>query len=111
MTRLTKLGLIAILSILFVGCGSISPTSNDAKTENYTFINSTLTQKKVHDGILQAGEEAGWRMTEFKENMILAEKVGDDNTKAVTIVFNNKSFSLSPNDDDLEDAILEKFNH
>jgi predicted small secreted protein len=98
---------LLLSSLLFVSCSATSGTDVDAKTENYTKFKE-MPLKKVHTLIVQAGEEDGWRMTEFKENEIIAEKTDDGDTKAVTVDFSQNSFNLSPEDSDLKDAIEEK---
>jgi hypothetical protein len=110
MTKLSSLSLAAALSILLLGCGGNSPSSHDAQSQDYIYLNKTLTQEKVYNGIYKAGQNAGWKMTKFKSNMFIAEKTHNGDTQAVDILFNKESFSLSPQNNDLEDAILEELN-
>jgi len=110
MKKLLSLSLASALSVLLLGCAGTSPSSHDMKTENYTYLNKTLTQKKVYNGIYKAGEEAGWKMTKFKPNTLIAEKTHNGDSDAVTIVFNKEAFSISPHNSSLEDAILEELN-
>jgi len=108
MKKIVILSVSALLSsLLLVSCSATSGVEVDAKTADYTHFN-TIPLKKVHKLIVEAGEEDGWRMTEFKENELIAEKTEDDETKAVTISFSENSFNLDPNDSDLEDAIEDK---
>ncbi|WP_457745213.1 hypothetical protein [Sulfurimonas sp.] len=108
MKKIVILGLSALLSsLLFVSCSATSGSNVDVKAANYVYFKD-MPLKKVHDLILKAGEEAGWRMTEFRENSLIAEDIGESNTKAVTINFTKNYFNLSPQNDNLEDAIEKK---
>lgn len=111
MKKLITLGLVSALSVLvFVGCGGAgasAPSSHDAKTAESTFFTKHLTQEKAHKLILSAGEEAGWKMTEFKSNSVIAEKIDGEDTISVTISFDNDSFEIHPENSDLEDAIVD----
>ena len=110
MKKFITLSLVsAVTALLFIGCSSSTPapSSNDAKTADNTFFSKHLTMEKAHKVILTAGEEAGWKMTEFKSNAIIAEKTDGEDTIAVTISFNNDSFDINPKNSDLEDAISE----
>jgi len=100
MKKVITLGLVSALStILLVGCGSATP-SPEASVKIH---NGYMTQEKVHKIIKQAGEEAGWKMTEFKSNTMIAEKIGAGET--VTVTFNKSTFDISPSNSDLESAI------
>ena len=103
---ITVTGLL-LSSLIFVSCSATNGVDVDAKTVEYTHF-KTMPLKKVHKLIVEAGEEDGWRMTEFKENELIAEKTEDDKTKAVTIDFSESYFNIDPHDDDLEDAIEDK---
>ncbi len=114
MKKLITLGIASALgALLFVGCSSSSSTpapassSHDAKTVDSTFFSKHLTQEKAHKLIISAGKEAGWKMTKFKSNAIIAEKIDEENTKSVTITFNNDSFEIYPDNSDLKDAIID----
>ena len=110
MNKLIKLSLVSALSALvFAGCsGANAGPSHDAKTANSTFFTKHMTMEKAHKAILKAGEKAGWKMTEFKSNTIIAEKTDDGETTAVTVSFTNESFEINPEESDLNDAILDE---
>jgi len=91
-------------TLLFVSCSTTSGTNVDVKTAGYTYF-TPMSLKEVHNLIIQAGEESGWRMTEFKEHEMIAEKTQGGTTKAVTIDFGKNYFHLEPADSDLEDAL------
>ena len=108
MKKILILGATVLLSsLLFVSCSSTSGPGVDAKTADYTYFED-MPLTKVHKLIVEAGEENGWRMTEFKENELIAEKTDDGETKAVTVEFSEHYFHLTPDDSDLEDAIEDK---
>jgi len=97
---------LLLSSLLFVSCSATNGV--DAKEAGYTHF-KTMPLKKVHKAIVEAGEENGWRMTEFKENAIIAEKTeGEGDTKAVTVKFSENSFAIDPENSNLEDAIEDK---
>jgi predicted small secreted protein len=108
MKRTLIFTLVALTSaLLLTSCSATTGTDVDAKTLNYTHFKH-MPLSKVHNLIYKAGQEDGWRMTEFKENQLIAEKTEGGQTKAVTIEFSQDSFNLSPTDSDLKDAIEEK---
>jgi hypothetical protein len=100
---------VLLSSWLFVSCSATSGVEGVGESsENYTHFKA-MPLSKVHQLIVEAGEEDGWRMTEFKENSIIAEKTeGDGDTEAVTVNFTENSFYIEPENGDLEDAIEDK---
>ncbi len=68
---------------------------------------SELSQEEMAKTIKKVGEESGWIMTSFKSNAIIAEKITQNETIAVTVNFSNKSFSIIPTNDELK-KVLEK---
>ncbi len=93
-------------SFLFSACSTLHYTG-DAKTEGYQHFKKKSDLKVIHNIVMKTGEEEGWRMTEFKDNSILGEKVLDDGTKSVTINFTKESLIVLPKDDDLEESLIE----
>jgi PBP1b-binding outer membrane lipoprotein LpoB len=112
---------VALSSFLLVGCGSsltdnVKPSNKtkkgsvkkhtkDVKFAGATHIDIYMSQKKVAKKIMEAGEKVGWRMTEFKENSIIAENFSNNESKLVTITFTNEYFDLTPNDNNLRESI------
>jgi len=93
-------------TLFFSGCSThTTGVSEDAKTAGYTHLQKHMTLKELHKIIKEAGERDGWRMTEFKENAIIAEKTDDGDTTAVTVNFSNTYFNITPPNSDLQDAI------
>ena len=102
MRKVITLSLLSALSIvLLTGCGSEpSPESHTGSIEN-----RHITQEKMHSIIKKAGEDAGWTMTEFKSNAIIAEKIDGENATAVTVTFSNSFYDIEPKNSDLDSAI------
>ena len=112
MKKIIILGISTILSsLVFSACSTSSPKSGDVKTSTYTYFKHAIPLKKVHTLIREAGEKDGWRITEFKENKLIGEKLENGATKAVTITFTENYFDISPKDSDLEDAIKKELNN
>ena len=102
MKKVITLGILSALSVVFLsGCGAEpSPESHTGTVEK-----GHMTQEKVHKIIKQAGEEAGWTMTEFKSNAMIAEKIDGDDSIAVTVTFSNSDYDIYPENSELDDAI------
>ncbi len=82
-----------------------SPESHHGVSEK-----AHLTQEKVSKIISQAAEEAGWKITEFKSNALIAEKIDGEDSISTTITFNKESFDINPENDDLEDVLNDALN-
>ena len=102
--------LILASTMIVTACSTTPKTQGDVKQEDYVQIEKKLPLKEIHKLIAEAGEEAGWRITEFKENALIAEKFDGDESKTVTIDFSTTSFHLTPQDDELESVIEDKLN-
>ena len=114
MKKTVILSIVAVIgSIMIVGCSvkdSAQPSSMSVKSENVKsgvidIKNSEFTQSKIHKLIVKAGEEDGWKMTEFKEDEVIAEKMEDGETVAVSVKFDTNTVELTPEDSDLSNAI------
>ena len=101
----------ALSLFVVVGCATAPRYDNDAQHISYVKITHHMTLSQVHKLIKQAGEEAGWRMTDFKENALIAENISDTSTDAVTINFSTDFFNLSPANSELKEAIEKKLNN
>ncbi|WP_040766497.1 hypothetical protein [Sulfurimonas gotlandica] len=66
-----------------------------------------MTNKKIAHAIEKAGEKTGWKITEFKSNEVIAEKVDGENTISSTVEFSEGHIEFSNNSatSDLRDAI------
>jgi len=108
MNKIFKLSIVTALSgFLLVGCsmGSNSPEESSSVESHGTKVHAHLTQEKLAHIVQKAGEESGWKMTEFKSDTFIAEKTDDDETVSATVKFSNTSLEIIPENDDLEDAI------
>jgi len=103
MKKAISVGLVSILStMLLVGC---SATTSNPEAHAVEVEHKHLTQEKVHKLIKKAGEENGWKMTEFKSNAIIAEKIGE-NSESTTVTFGKDYIDITPPNSELE-SILE----
>lgn len=85
--------------------GTPSPEAHTGYIEK-----KNLTHEKVSKIIVEAAEKAGWKMTEFKSNAFIAEKIDGKDSVATTITFSKDSFDISPDNDDLEDIVSDALN-
>jgi len=97
------------VTVLMTGCGSTG--TGDAKTSEYTQIHKRTSLQKLHKLIAKTAEADGWRVTEFKSNTLIAEKMQDENTLAVTISFSPEYFYLSPENSDLQNLLEDAINN
>lgn len=77
---------------LYGGCSSTS--SPQADQESVAHSKSALytqmyNDKRLKQLLIKAAKEKGWRVTNFKESSIIAEKFDSDNPKATTITVRN----------------------
>lgn len=102
---------IVLSSIIFNACSTISMNTKDKQTTSFTYFKHEIPLTKVHKTIVKVGKENGWRITEFKENEVIAEKEKDGNMKAVTITFSESYFDVLPRDSDLYDTLEKELNN
>ena len=103
MKKLINLSLVSAFSLLLLS--ACATKSEDARVADYTPITKSFTQSKIKKIIMKSGEEHGWKMTEFKSNAVVAENFSGNTSEAVTVHFNENSFSTDPHNDALEDII------
>ncbi|WP_345994028.1 hypothetical protein [Sulfurimonas sp. HSL-1716] len=109
MKKMITLSLVSVFgTLVLIGCSAgNTPSVGNVENANKTCISKNLTHEKVHDIIVKAGEENGWKMTEFKTNSVIAEKTVNENSTAVTVTFDESTFELNPANSELQ-SILEK---
>ena len=78
-----------LVLILLVGCSSNNPHPNNPTTTQNAIYTKIHNHNKLKEMIKSAAKEKGWRITEFKENALIAEKFDDENPKATTIKLND----------------------
>ena len=114
MKRLINIALASTVVILLsTGCGNSntnSNTNNVADTVNVgteLTLQSHTTSKKLHEAIIKAGSAKGLKMTEFKANAIIAEKVTGDSSSSATVTFNNEQVVITKESKDFDaDGLL-----
>ena len=80
------------LVTLYSGCSN--PSSPNQEQDTLSYSKSALytqmhNDKKLKQLVTKAAKEKGWRVTNFKENSIIAEKFGSNSSKATTITIKN----------------------
>ncbi len=118
MNKILKLSIVTALSgFLVVGCSG-TPDAPDSETSHSTanmssveihamHVHANLTQEKLANIVKKAGEDAGWKMSKFKIDSFIAEKTEDEETTSATVKFNKESVVITPENDDLKEAIEE----
>ncbi len=111
MKKVITLSIVSLLStFVLTGCmgGSAAPSKHDsdAKHENRVYIDKNLKLESIRYTIKNTGKRLGWIMTDFKSNSIIAEKIDANTNKTVTVTYDKSSFELSPDDENLKEAIL-----
>lgn len=113
MKNIISLTLISSVTLMLTtGCGGAGPSAHDPSiSENALYVN-THNNEKLSKAIHKAGEATGWKITSFKSNAVIAEKVSGDTTYASTLKFNDGHVEFENADgtsdgdlDDLRDAI------
>lgn len=110
MKRILSITLItAITLILSSSCsgGLYSPEYKDAKVSKNALYVKTHDNEKIIHAIKKAGEETGWKITEFKSNEVIAEKTDDGKTVSSSIKFADGHIEFENADatSELRDAI------
>jgi len=97
MTKTIKIALVTTVSIfLLTAC-----TGNDVKTNEVPkgatelVLQSHVQTKKLHTAIIHAGEKLGLKMTEFKSNTIIVEKMNGSDSASATIRFDKQSVTIT----------------
>jgi len=86
---------------------TITQESNSAVEEHTS--HSELSQEEMAKVIKKVGEDSGWVMTAFKLNAIIAEKITQKETIAVTVNFSSGSFDITPVNEELKNALKNAF--
>jgi hypothetical protein len=99
---LSILALSTLTLVLSTGCASKG--SSDAHSGTH------ITTKQIHHAVMVAGKKAGWTMTEFKGNEIIAEKFDDGQGEMVTVKIHDGrvSYHGDASYGDLEDAVYDE---
>ena len=100
MKKILSLSLIsAITLVLSAGCSSKSTEMgahigehDESTVKTAIYIGDTKTEKAIL-AIKKASKKTGWRVTEFKSDSVIVEKVLGDETLSRTIKVHNKHIS------------------
>ncbi len=115
MKNRVKITLVAALSLLLLTACSGENTQTAEGTSNSRselILHSHTKTKKIHDAIMQAGEESGLKMTEFKPNAVIAERLDGSNSASATIVFNKDKITIMKESGNIGvDDLLEAIEH
>ena len=82
-----------------------SQAIEQAKQEIEVMSEINLTHKQMHNTIKSVAQNEGWIVTEFKNNALIAEKITESDSVAVTVTFNKNSFSISPENSHLKNVL------
>lgn len=103
MKKILTLSLISALTlVLSTGCISTSGDGLQVKTHD---------NEKILHAIEKAGKKNGWKITEFKNNEVIAEKTDDGDTVSSSIKFQDGNIQFSNSaaasdlSSDIEDAL------
>lgn len=113
MKKLLTITLASTLSIfLLTGCSSNKTTAEDSMSGG---IEMTLeghhSNKSIQKAIIKVGEEHGWKITEFKSNAVIAEKIDGDNTASATVTFDHDKITIMDESGDIDaDDLLDDIN-
>ncbi len=114
MRKLIKIALAStVVMLLSTGCGN-SKTNSSTESVDHTVnvgteltLQSHTTSKEVHEAIITAGKAKGLKMTEFKANAIIAEKITGDNSSSATVTFNNEQVVITKESENFDaDGLL-----
>jgi hypothetical protein len=84
---LTHSFLAGITVAVLAGCSSSTPQVKDESLSDEALYIKIHDNKKFQEIVKEAAQKDGWRITEFKENALIAEKFDDDEAKETTIKF------------------------
>ena len=115
MKKILSLTLISSVALMLItGCGGSEPLVKDPSVNENALYTNTHNNDKIAKAIQEAGEKAGWRITNFKSNALIAEKVDGDTAYATTakfhdghIEFENEEGTSDSDISDLRDAVEE----
>lgn len=113
MYTMIKAGYALLILILFTNSCSSKEEITPVKEATYlagsdsTVGRKLFSKNKMYQAIIDGGRDAGWRMTPFKSNGIIAEYLDGDDSLVVTVYFDSYGYDFSPEGDisDLREAI------
>ena len=107
MNKILTLALVSALAlVLSTGCSS-KGNIMDVEAPKEAIYTNSHSNEKVIKAIVKAGAKTNWKITEFKSNEVVAEKVGSNETVSSSIkMFDGYlEFSNNSQTSDLRSAI------
>jgi len=115
MKKMLQITLMATaLSLVITGCSMKSGGAWQEQTMSgsmESMVPADISKKQLHKAILSAGEKSGWKMTEFKSNSLVAEKMEGDESASATISYGEKALDIvkdSASSDSFYDSSIEE---
>ncbi|MDD2653191.1 MAG: hypothetical protein PHX44_09105 [Sulfurimonas sp.] len=128
MNKVISVAAISIVAaMLTTGCSVKSSVSSDANMGAHVNEDAGICKTAIYIGHLdsksaleaigKAGKKEGWRMTEFKSNALIAEKVIDGTMRSTTVSIAKEHITCSKDNipqselDALRAAIVKELQH
>jgi len=96
----------ALSFMLLSGCNNSPQPDNPSLSQNALYTN-VKDSSKLKTIVIKAAKEKGWRVTEFKSDALIIEKLNGDNAKSATLKIAHGSVDFedldNPDDDDIVD--------
>jgi len=104
MQKMIKLTLVTAATVLLlVGCGGDTQTASESMSGGTELhLEGHSTNKQLHEAIVKAGEHEGLKMTAFKSNAIIAERVDGDDSATATITFSKDKIIIMEETGDID---------
>jgi len=111
MNKVVKIALASTVSMfLLSGCGgSNTQTAEDTISGHAELtLQSHTNSKKLREAISIAGEKEGLKMTPFKDNSFIVERIDGDDSASATVTFSRDKVVIIPETGDIDaDDLLE----
>ena len=113
MKKLVTMTIATTLSMfLLTACASNAQTAEDSISGGVALtLNGHHSNKSIQKAIIKVGEEHGWKITEFKSNAVIAEKIDGDDSASATVTFDDDKVIVRDESGDINaDDFLEYLN-
>ena len=97
---------------LLTACASNAQTAEDPISGGVALtLSGHHSNKSIQKAIIKVGEEHGWKITEFKSNALIAEKIDGDDSGSATVTFDKDKIIVKDETGDIDaDDFLELLN-
>jgi len=105
MNKVVKIALASTISMfLLSGCGgSNTQTAEDSVSGHAELtLQEHINTKKLRAAIMKAGEAEGLKMTPFKANSVIVERVDGDDSASATVTFSRDKIVIIPETGDID---------